>query len=433
MVSRNTNEGPVAGISNEDPGSLQIPSQTVELILREIAAGGELKTVAEMYGIPVGTIMAWQATSNGRVPPAGATSRTTGRYSKEFKEEVLAQVAAGRTKTDVAKQYGIHETNLYRWLRQAKENGGQVPDARSTKPPTNASPINEEHRSLVLEMKKANPKMGPAQIQNQFRRFHAIKISRQMIGRIFTEAGIPLQKPGGVKGESDPADNRFEMTRPNELWAVDFKEFWIHAEKVFGLFVLDDFSRFCVGFALTQKPTADLAIETVNAAIQRYGRPERILSDRGPQFHAWNGVSRFDKFLGDFLTDHTVTKAGHCFTNGKIEAFNRTLEEELLEIEELASLKEAEERIATFVATYNFARTHMGIGGLVPADRYLGMVAEAQQAMTEGLKKAGPGLTWLRQLVSQDGPAMRPPTLLQLVVRDGKVELVALGQRFLLG
>jgi hypothetical protein len=132
--------------------------------------------------------------------------------------------------------------------------------------------------------------MGPAQIQNHLRRFHAIKISRQMIGRIFAEAGIPLQKRAAANTKGDPADNRFEMSRPNELWAVDFKEFWIHTEKVHGLFVIDDFSRFCVGYALTQKPTADLAIETVNAAIQRYGRPERLLSDRGPQFHAWNGV-----------------------------------------------------------------------------------------------------------------------------------------------
>jgi transposase InsO family protein len=214
---------------------------------------------------------------------------------------------------------------------------------------------------------------------------------------------------------------------------VDFKEFWIHTEKVHGLFVIDDFSRFCVGYALTQKPTADLAIETVNAAIQRYGRPERLLSDRGPQFHAWNGVSRFDAFLGEFLTDHTVTKAGHCFTNGKIEAFNRTLEEELLDVEELASLKEAEERIARFLTEYNFQRTHMGIVGLVPADRYFGMVAEARQALVKGLKKAGPGLTWLRGLVSQDGPSLRLPTFLQLVLRDGKIELVVLGRRFRLG
>lgn len=69
----------------------------------------------------------------------------------------------------------------------------------------------------------------------------------------------------------------------------------------------------------------------------------------------------------------------------------------------------------------------------MPADRYFGMVKEAQQALLTGLAKAGPGLAWLRGLVSQDGAGSRPPTLLQLVVRDGKIELVVLGQRFTLG
>ncbi len=37
--------------------------------------------------------------------------------------------------------------------------------------------------------------------------------------------------------------------------------------------------------------------------------------------------------------------ARHPFTNDKLEAINRSLETELLDVEELSSLKEAEERI----------------------------------------------------------------------------------------
>jgi transposase InsO family protein len=333
----------------------------------------------------------------------------------------------------VARQYGLPEGTIGRWKHEAQAAGGELPDPRSTRPESSGpSPINEEHRALVLSVKERYPKMGPAQIQNQLKRFHAVKISRHMIGRIFAQAGIPLQKRARAS-ESDPAENRFEMSRPNELWAVDFKELWIQSEKAHALFVLDDFSRFCLGFALTQKPTAELAIATVESAIQRYGRPERVLSDRGPQFHAWNGVSQFDKFLEDFLTDHTVTKANHCFTNGKIEAFNRSIEEELLDVEEFASLGETEERIRAHIQHYNFLRTHMAIGGLVPADRYFGMVEEAQQALERGLKKMGPGLRWLRGLVSEDGAALRRPSVLQLAIRDGKLELVVLGRRFQLG
>jgi putative transposase len=441
MESRNTHEGRTTGTTaGEGAGRHpEIPPQVVGLILGELKTGAALGAVAGKYGIPEDTIRAWQGGNGGASAAREATAagtaapRPTGRFTKEFKESVLAQVAAGRRKTEVAAQYGICETNIYRWLKQAHANGGAVPDPKSTKPPANASPIDEEHRRLVLELKKTHPVMGLAQVQHQLKRFHAVKLSRHLIGRIFAEAGIPLQKRAGAAGEKDRAENRFEMSRPNELWAVDFKEFWIHAEKVHALFVIDDFSRFCVGYALTQSPTAELAIATVNAAIQRYGRPERVLSDRGPQFHAWNGVSQFDAFLADFLVDHTVTKADHCFTNGKIEAFNRAVDEELLYVEELASLTEAEARIAEFVCSYNFLRTHMGIDGLCPADRYFGMVKEAQQALLAGLEKAGPGLSWLRGLVSQDGPGLRLPTVLGLVVRDGKLEVVALGRRFQIG
>jgi hypothetical protein len=144
-------------------------------------------------------------------------------------------------------------------------------------------------------------------------------------------------------------------------------------------------------------------------------------------------LSQFDKFLDEFLTDHTVIKANHAFTNGKIEAFFRSLETEVLDVEEFASLKEAEEKIRLHISTYNFFRTHMGICGLVPADRYFGMVEEAQQALLKGLQAAGPGLKWLAGIVSQDGSALRQPTILQIVLRDGKLEVVLLGMRFTLG
>jgi len=435
---------PAAGKDHQTRRSGPVPPEVREEILRQVASGQRALDVAEEFGVHNTTISRWkkEAKKPGDGPPppepkAAPVSppppRETGRYSQPFKEEVLAQARSGRKLVEVGRQYRLPEKTISRWLDEAKAAGGELPDPRSTRPPTNASPIDEEHRALVLSLKEKHPNMGPAQLQNQLKRFYALKLSRQLIGRIFSEAGIPLQKSAAAEDGSDPSKNRFEMSRPNELWAMDFKELWIHSEKAHGLFILDDFSRFCLGFALTQHPSAELAIETVRKAIQRYGRPERVLSDRGPQFHAWNGVSQFDEFLGEFLTDHTVTKALHPFTNGKCEAFLRSLEAEVLDVEEFASLLEAEEKIRAHVTTYNFFRTHMGIGGLVPADRYFGMVEEAQRAMEAGLEHAGPGLTWLRGLVSQDGASLRRPTIFQLVLRDGKLEIVVLGRRFTLG
>ncbi|MFQ5505389.1 MAG: IS3 family transposase [Planctomycetota bacterium] len=421
-----------------------VPPALREEILAQVASGRKALDVAREYGVHNSTISGWRrkirekstrgaaaASSARRENQETSPPRETGRYSMEFKREVLSQVRSGRKIVEVARQYQLPSGTIGRWKHEAKESGGEVLPPKSSRPPLSVSPIDEKHRKLVLELKAMHANMGLAQVQNQLKRFHALRLSRHMIGRIFREAGIPLQKRS-PRSDTKPSENRFEMTRPGELWAVDFKEFWVHSEKAYALSVLDDFSRFLVGFALTRKPTAELAIETLRRAIQRYGRPERILSDRGPQFHSWNGVSQFDEFLADFLTDHTVTKADHPFTNGKIESLHRTIEAEILDVEEFASLEEAERRMRSWIAEYNFSRTHMGIGGLVPADRYFGMVEEAERALTEGLETGGPGLRWLGALVSRDGTACRQPTLLQFLLRDGKLELVVLGRRFTL-
>ena len=329
MVHRTTKTGestPTA--AEQQQAGIAISPQIVALVLQEIGAGAQLATVAGKYGIAPEVIRAWQQPGAGTAAPPGTdapvaadggkearpSGRSTGRYTTAFKQEVLAQVAANRRMTEVAAQYKISVKNIHNWKAKAKANGGKVPEAESTAPSVNVSPIDAEHRKLVLELKAKHPVMGVAQVKHQMRRFHGIKISVSQVTRIFAEAGIPLRKQPGAGAAKNAADNRFEMSRPNELWAIDFKEFWIQAEKVYGLFILDDFSRFCVGFALTKTPTADLAIATVSAAVQRHGRPERVLSDRGPQFHAWNGVSRFDEFLAELITDHTVTKAGHPWT-----------------------------------------------------------------------------------------------------------------------
>lgn len=48
---------------------------------------------------------------------AGAYSK----YSEEFKEMVLKQVASGRKAADVARQYNITAPNIRYWIKKAKE------------------------------------------------------------------------------------------------------------------------------------------------------------------------------------------------------------------------------------------------------------------------------------------------------------------------
>ena len=183
------------------------------------------------------------------------SDRPTGRFTDEEKAEILKQVDSGRTKVDVAKQYGTTAVSIRRWelAREEARRSGDASGksglvARSTRPLTSPGALGSAETELVVETKREHPEMGPAQIRNQLRRFHGLSISHKVIGKVLRDSGYELEKRVGDR-EAEAVE-RFEMSRPNELWTTDLKDFYVHDLKVHLITVLDDFSRLIVGHLL---------------------------------------------------------------------------------------------------------------------------------------------------------------------------------------
>ncbi len=251
------------------------------------------------------------------------SDRPTGRFTAEEKAEILKQIGSGRTKTEVAEQYGTTTVSIRRWekAREAARGSGDPSGksglvARSTRPLTSPGALGPAETELVVETRREHPEMGPAQIRNQLRRFHGLSISHKVIGKVLRDAGFELEKRVGDR-EAEAVE-RFEMSRPNELWTMDIKDFYVHDLKVHLITILDDFSRFVVGHQLLRSALADDAIATVKGAIARHGKPERVLTDRGAQFHAWRGKAAFTAFLEGEMIEHSLARPHHPQTCGKI-------------------------------------------------------------------------------------------------------------------
>lgn len=357
--------------------------------------------------------------------------RPTGRFTAAQKAEILKKLDAGRSKRSLAEEYGTTPVTIRRWekARDAARKAGARSDksglaARSTRPLTSPSALDADKVELVLDIKREHPEMGPAQIRNQLRRFHGVSISHKVIGKVLRDAGFELEKRVGDR-EAETVE-RFEMSRPNELWTMDIKEFWIHDLKVWLITMLDDFSRFVVGHLLLRaSPSADDAVAVVKAAMARHGKPERILTDRGPQFHAWRGEAAFTKFLADEMIEHSLARPHHPQTCGKIEALHGTLDKELLGVIRFDSFGHSERELARYFEHYNFERTHMRIGGVTPADRYFG---RAERVLTAIESRTPP--------VDRDAHVRLPgerAVVLQIALVDGRLELWFAGKRVVLG
>jgi transposase InsO family protein len=167
---------------------------------------------------------------------------------------------------------------------------------------------------------------------------------------------------------------RFERSKPGELWQTDITSYVLTRSRVrvYLTVFLDDFSRYVVSWALATQQKSELVCEALMEGIERFGKPEEVLSDQGRQYFAWRGKSGFQRLLVREGIQHVVSRTHHPETLGKCERLWETIGTELWERTQPQDLGEARTRLGHYFAHYNHFRPHQGIQGLVPADRFFG-------------------------------------------------------------
>jgi putative transposase len=332
------------------------------------------------------------------------------QYSVEEKQEIIA-IAEQHGVKHAAEQYGVSTRVIYRWFNRFKEHGTLGLEDRRTHN-TGAKPVPDWKRDKVLAIKETDPGYGASQIRNQLRR-EGTTISIESIRQILKDAGYELKQRNAPPKEYI----RFEASRPLELAQIDICEFYIHKQKVYLVLLLDDYSRFLLNFALLERCNMEQIEQMVSAAIKRYGKMERLLSDRGFVFHGWRGINAFEKFLEQMDIYHIHTSPYHPETIGKIEAANKSIQKELIRQVEFTSIADARDQIGDWLWRYNYHRVHQGLDGLcVPADRFHGWLEAVERGMSKMVEN-GIDLS-LRQV-----------NLFNISLKNGKIELTIMGRK----
>ncbi len=334
-------------------------------------------------------------------------------YTPSQKAEVLEHAAAHGI-TEASKKFGVSRYSIYGWQRKVHSAAaGNGPSPTSGPAPKE---IEAQRDKEILDEWHRHPGLGPSQIRNQLRR-KGIRTSVNTVRRVMEGAGY---RPPKV--ERKVHDQRYEATRPNHLWHLDFVQRNIHRANTFTLIIIDDFSRYVVGHGVDEGgERADFVIAAFEEAIARHGRPEMVMSDKGAAFWSWKGVSRFTALLTELGIDHL--EAEHKEWNGKVEVFNANLHKELFDAHRFYDSAEMRRRLVAHLHWYNHARTHHALGGLlVPADRYYGRVNEVLARIEAGSGRDASDLLDLRE---------RCLELFKVTSKGGVAEVWLLGQRLL--
>jgi transposase InsO family protein len=164
-----------------------------------------------------------------------------------------------------------------------------------------------------------------------------IGVSRSSVRRAMKHGGLLRRSPRHPSSltkadlAAQKAENLihrdFTADAPNRKWLTDITQIQCLDGKLYLAAVLDCYNGEIVGLAMDGNMRKELCIRAFQSACQAQGAYGMILhSDRGSQFTS----SAFRKLLAQYGAVQSMSGAGRCYDNARMESFFATLKKEKL-------------------------------------------------------------------------------------------------------
>jgi len=157
-----------------------------------------------------------------------------------------------------------------------------------------------------------------------------------------------------------------EVTRPNQVWAMDITYIPMARGFVYLAVVLDWFSRRVLSWRLSITMEAAFCVETLEDALSRHGKPDIFNTDQGSQF---TGAT----FTGVLIKNGiaiSMDGKGAWRDNVFVERLWRSVKYEEVYLHAYDSVGEARNSIGRYLDFYNGRRPHSSLDGATPDHAY---------------------------------------------------------------
>lgn len=156
------------------------------------------------------------------------------------------------------------------------------------------------------------------------------------------------------------------ITRSNQVWEIDITYIPMRKGFMYLTAIIDVYSRFVVGWTLSNTLEAEVQQKLLKTAIIQYGKPEIVNSDQGSQFTCYDWV----KLLKDSGIKISMDGKGRALDNIFIERLWRTVKQDYVYLNPADDGIELYQGIKDFFEEYNYKKTHQGIGRHIPFEVY---------------------------------------------------------------
>lgn len=293
-------------------------------------------------------------------------------HGPEVRSFLMGLHAQGRSLSALSREFAIPREVLSRWWQRMERDGlaGLTPHSRRPRRSRRAS------AAIVRRVRHLRRRrLGPARIAA------LIGVSAKTVHRILVRHGQsrlprPHRRPS----------RRYEKTRPGELVHVDIKFLPAlrNARYDYEFAAVDDFSREAVVRIATDgtSQAATTFLEHVVATLPY--RVEAVLTDNAFAFtmryaHYHDRLTRFQEACRSLGIAHYLVRPRRPQSNGKVERFFRTVDDECLALQRRWTFQHRIRAIDRFVWFYNHQRPHLSLNGMTPVQRRDGYFGSSAQ------------------------------------------------------
>ena len=157
-----------------------------------------------------------------------------------------------------------------------------------------------------------------------------------------------------------------EITRPNQVWALDITYIPMARGFVYLAVVLDWFSRRVLSWRLSITMDAAFCVGTLEDALARHGKPDIFNTDQGSQFTG----AAFTGALANNSIAISMDGKGAWRDNVFVERLWRSVKYEEVYLRAYDSVSEARASIGRYLDFYNSRRPHSSLDGITPDQAY---------------------------------------------------------------
>ena len=220
-------------------------------------------------------------------------------------------------------------------------------------------------RARLREIAREHPRWGWKTAHTLVRREGWV-LNRKRTQRLWRAEGLRRPQTCRKRRRVGPGTReRMRATAPNQVWAIDFQfDETADRRRLKLANIVDEFTREALAMRVGRTCTADQLVDVIEALVAERGAPAFLRCDNGPELVAW-ALRDWCRLSG---TGISYIEPGSPWENPFVESFNGRARDELLNIEEFATLAEAQVVIEAWRIEYNTYRPHTALRGLTPAE-----------------------------------------------------------------